>query len=137
MVKKPRGKWFIMKRVYVCNNSLKNCELCLEGNNTSFPDFSNLRNKNQNWLLNVTMNVNIHIVIWHQIEPCDLVSHLIITWFKYCIKNRYLFTFFISWHINLCGLINTKAIIVEEQQYYYYLTHIAGGWGGSYLSQGY
>ena len=33
----------------------------------------------------------------------------------------YLFWFFIQWHINICGLFNTKAILVEEQPWY--LTH--------------
>ena len=32
------------------------------------------------------------------------------------------FDFFVLWHINICGLFNTKAILVEEQQKYY-LTH--------------
>ena len=29
------------------------------------------------------------------------------------------FSFFVEWHINLCGLFNAKAFIVEEQQWYY------------------
>ena len=31
--------------------------------------------------------------------------------------------FFVSWHMNLHGLFNAKAILVEEKQWYY-LTHI-------------
>ena len=35
-----------------------------------------------------------------------------------CILNTldaYGFSFFVLWHINLCGLVNAKAIFVEEQ----------------------
>ena len=36
---------------------------------------------------------------------------------------------FLSWHINLCGLFNAKAILVEEHVYYY-LTHTVKDEGG-------
>ena len=36
-----------------------------------------------------------------------------------------MFDFFVYWHINLCGLFNSKAIHIEEQKYYY-LTHSGG-----------
>ena len=35
--------------------------------------------------------------------------------------------FLVSWHINLRGLFNAKAILVEEQELYY-LIHSWGGW---------
>ena len=35
---------------------------------------------------------------------------------------------FVYWHINLCGLINVKAILVEEQQWYSF-THSLGDKG--------
>ena len=29
------------------------------------------------------------------------------------------FGFFVQWHVNLYGLVNSKAILIEEQQWYY------------------
>ena len=50
-IKKSMGeelefKWSILKSVYACNEALKLCKLC-------------------------TIKVNIYLIIWHQIEPCD------------------------------------------------------------------
>ena len=40
-------------------------------------------------------------------------THKLFTYKLYMHKQG--FSFFVSWHINLCRLLNSKAILVEEQ----------------------
>ena len=69
---------------------------------------------------------HIHFPLHH--KYCEVCFICLLIWKRNTIKKPItssqcnVFSFFLSWHINLRGLFNVKAIFVEKQKRYY-LTH--------------